>query len=124
MPVKEYEDCGIYSIWKNQMSHGWGQSYQSNSRPYTSLWWGEVGHNIDRCIIAHPGNGFPLLADLNARTPPGFLTMLQLKYNNGSTGIVTIESSSFPVPGVDAGKQHPVRVYGLKISILETSDIY
>jgi len=49
--------------------------------------------------------------------------MLQLKYNNGSTGITTIESSSLSVPGVDAGKQHPVRVYGLKISTLETSDI-
>ena len=53
-------------------------------------------------------NGFPLLADLNIRTPPGFFTMLQLKYNNGSTGIATIESSSLSVPGVDAGKQHPV----------------
>ena len=40
--------------------------------------------------------------------------MLQLNYNNGSTGIATIESSSLSVPGVDAGKQHAVRVYGLK----------
>ena len=29
--------------------------------------------------------------------------MLQLKYNNGSTGIATIESSSLSVLGVDAG---------------------
>ena len=45
-----------------------------------------------------------LLADLNTRTPPGFLTVLQLKYNNGSTGIATIESSSLSVQGWDAGK--------------------
>ena len=49
--------------------------------------------------------------------------MLQLKYNNGSTGIATIESSRLSVPGVDAGKQHRVRVYGLKISILATSSV-
>ena len=49
--------------------------------------------------------------------------MLQLNYNNGSTGIATIESSSLSVRGVDAGKQHPVRVYELKISFMKTSDV-
>ena len=47
---------------KNQTSHGWGQSYQSNSRPYPyPTLWGEVGHNIDGCIIAQmliKGNKF------------------------------------------------------------------
>ena len=40
-------------------------------------------------------NSFSLLADLNTWTAPGFLTMLDLKYNNGSTGIATTESSNY-----------------------------
>ena len=75
-------------------------------------------------LVANLRNSFSLLADLKTQTPPGFLTMLQLKYNNGSTGIATIKSSSLSVWDVNAGKQHLVWVYRLKISTLETSDSY
>ena len=46
-------------------------------------------------MVANLSSVFSLLADLNSLTPPGFLTVLQLKYYNGQTACLSIMYGSY-----------------------------
>ena len=71
--------------------------YHLKDRQYsTHRWTGKNIHNIYRALVHsyHPRNSISPLADLNTWIPLDFLTILQLKYKNGSLEIATIKSNS------------------------------